>query len=123
MILIFLFCFLYSALPSDPPSAVTDLAAVLTPTSLSVNYTAVGVLLQWLLPPAQSPLITAFMLQARQEKGEWVTLDREIKVNATEILVRGLTRVRFHMTYSKMYRTLRLRNELLLNFPTTGLLL
>ncbi|MCI4380958.1 hypothetical protein PGIGA_G00245980 [Pangasianodon gigas] len=78
--------------PTDPPTVVTDLAALLAPTSLSVNYTAVGVLLQWLPPPAQSPLITAFMLQARREKGEWVTLDREIKVNATEILVQGLTR-------------------------------
>ncbi|MCJ8735074.1 hypothetical protein PDJAM_G00242620 [Pangasius djambal] len=78
--------------PTDPPTVVTDLAALLAPTSLSVNYTAVGVLLQWLPPPAQSPLITAFMLQARREKGEWITLDREIKVNATEILVQGLTR-------------------------------
>ncbi|XP_058245896.1 uncharacterized protein igsf9b isoform X3 [Hemibagrus wyckioides] len=78
--------------PTDPPTEVTDLAALLAPTSLSVNYTAVGVLLQWLPPPAQSQLITAFMLQARQEKGEWVTVDRGISVNATEVLVQGLTR-------------------------------
>lgn len=100
--LIFLFCFSHSALPTDLSTVVTDLAALLPPTSLSVNYTAVGVLLQWLLPPTQSPLITAFMLQARQEKGEWTTLDREIKVNITEILVPGLTRVRFQVTSSKM---------------------
>lgn len=93
------FCFPYSALPTDPPTVLTDLAARPVPTSLSVNYTAEGVLLQWLLPSAQSPLITAFMLQARQEKSEWITLDREIKVNSTEILVQGLTRVRFHVTY------------------------
>lgn len=95
VMLIFLFCFPYSAPPTDPPTEITDLAARLAPTSLSVNYTAVGVLLQWLPPPAQSQLITAFMLQARQEKGEWVTLDSEIHVNATEILVQGLTRVWF----------------------------
>ncbi|XP_060788689.1 protein turtle homolog A-like [Neoarius graeffei] len=78
--------------PTVRPTVVTDLAALLAPTSLSVNYTAVGVLLQWLPPPVQSPLITAFMLQARQEKGEWLTLDREINVNTTEIFVQGLTR-------------------------------
>lgn len=90
--------FFIIALPTDPPTAVTELVALLAPTSLSVNYTTVGVLLQWQLPPAQSPLITAFMLQARQEKGDWVTLDEEIKVNATEILVQGLTRVWFQVT-------------------------
>lgn len=93
--LLSLFCFPYSALPTEPPTVLTNLAELLVPTSLSVSYTTEGVLLQWLLPPAQSPLITAFMLQARQEKGEWITLDREIKVNATGIFVQGLTRVRF----------------------------
>ncbi|XP_053480879.1 uncharacterized protein igsf9b [Ictalurus furcatus] len=78
--------------PTYPPTVVTDVAALLAPTSLSVNYTAVGVLLQWLPPCAQSPLIKAFVLQASQEMGEWVTLDREINVNSTEILVQGLTR-------------------------------
>ncbi|KAI5094910.1 protein turtle-like A, partial [Silurus meridionalis] len=75
---------------TDQPTLVN--AVLLAPTSLSVNYTEVGVLLQWLLPPAQSPLITAFMIQARQENGEWVVLDREINANATEILVQGLAR-------------------------------
>ncbi|KAM9475167.1 uncharacterized protein igsf9b [Clarias gariepinus] len=78
--------------PKEPPTVVTDLAALLAPTSLSINYTAVGVLLRWLPPPAHSPLITAYMLQARQEKGKWVTLDGEIPANTTEILVQGLTR-------------------------------
>ncbi|KAF4072182.1 hypothetical protein AMELA_G00260180 [Ameiurus melas] len=78
--------------PTYPPTVVTDVAALLAPTSLSVNYTAVGVILQWLPPRAQSPLVKAFVLQARQEMGEWITLDGEINVNSTEILVQGLTR-------------------------------
>lgn len=95
--LIFPICFPYSAPPTEPPTVVTDLAALLAPTSLSINYTAVGVLLRWLPPPAHSPLITAYMLQARQEKGKWVTLDGEIPANTTEILVQGLTRVKFQI--------------------------
>ncbi|XP_060738290.1 uncharacterized protein igsf9b isoform X3 [Tachysurus vachellii] len=91
-----IFTIITLAPPTDPPTEITDLAARLAPTSLSVNYTAVGVLLQWLPPPAQTQLITAFMLQARPEKGEWVTLDSEINVNATEILVQGLTRDSFY---------------------------
>ncbi|XP_036434708.1 protein turtle homolog A isoform X3 [Colossoma macropomum] len=78
------------AAPTDPPTVVTTLAAIPPPTSLSVNRTAVGVLLQWSPPSVQSPPITAFVLQARQEKGEWVTLDGAVNLNVTEMIVQGL---------------------------------
>ncbi|XP_062854797.1 protein turtle homolog A [Trichomycterus rosablanca] len=80
------------ALPTDPPTENTNLATPAAPTLLSVNYTAAGVLLQWLPPPAESPPITAFMLQAKQEKEDWITLNEAIDVNVTSIIVLGLTR-------------------------------
>ncbi|XP_072538047.1 uncharacterized protein igsf9b [Salminus brasiliensis] len=78
--------------PTDPPTVVTTLATIPPPTSLSVNRTAVGVLLRWFPPSVESPPITAFILQARQEKGEWVTLDGAVNVNVTELIVQGLIR-------------------------------
>uniref|UniRef100_A0A3B4DJX9 Immunoglobulin superfamily, member 9b n=1 Tax=Pygocentrus nattereri TaxID=42514 RepID=A0A3B4DJX9_PYGNA len=80
------------AAPTDPPTVLTTLAALPPPTSLSVNRTAVGVLLQWSPPSVQSPPITAFILQARQEKGDWVTLDGAVNLNLTEMIVQGLIR-------------------------------
>uniref|UniRef100_A0A4W4FA11 Immunoglobulin superfamily, member 9b n=1 Tax=Electrophorus electricus TaxID=8005 RepID=A0A4W4FA11_ELEEL len=65
----------------DPPTIVTTFTALLPPTSLSINRTVVGVLLQWTAPPHESPPITAFVLQARQEKSQWVTLDEAININ------------------------------------------
>ncbi|XP_066499348.1 uncharacterized protein igsf9b [Hoplias malabaricus] len=70
---------------------IRTLAKIPPPTSLSINRTAVGVLLQWSTPPFESPF-TAFMLQARQGDGEWVTLDGEISINVTEMMVQGLLR-------------------------------
>ncbi|XP_026855516.2 uncharacterized protein igsf9b [Electrophorus electricus] len=77
-------------LPTDPPTIVTTFTALLPPTSLSINRTVVGVLLQWTAPPHESPPITAFVLQARQEKSQWVTLDEAININVTEMIVQGL---------------------------------
>ncbi|XP_076859691.1 uncharacterized protein igsf9b isoform X2 [Brachyhypopomus gauderio] len=80
------------SLPTDLPTVVTTFAALLPPTSLSVNRTAMGVLLQWTAPPPESLPITAFVLQARQEKSEWVTLDGAINISVTEMIVQGLIR-------------------------------
>ncbi|KAG9270632.1 hypothetical protein AMEX_G15603 [Astyanax mexicanus] len=77
---------------TDPPTVVTILATIPPPTSLSANRTAVGVLLQWSPPSVESSQITAFVLQGRQDKGEWVTLDGAVNINATELVVQGLFR-------------------------------
>ncbi|XP_051950872.1 LOW QUALITY PROTEIN: uncharacterized protein LOC127621347 [Xyrauchen texanus] len=76
--------------PTEVPTVVTTIAKFSPPTSLSANRTSAGVLLQWLPPPEEFPPITAIVLQARREKGEWVTLYRAITVNATELIVQGL---------------------------------
>ncbi|XP_051524823.1 uncharacterized protein LOC127424089 [Myxocyprinus asiaticus] len=78
--------------PTEVPTVVTTIATFSPPTSLSANHTSAGVLLQWLPPPEGSPSITAFVLQARREKGEWVTLYRAIAVNKTELIVQGLVK-------------------------------
>ncbi|XP_030621083.1 uncharacterized protein igsf9b [Chanos chanos] len=70
--------------PTEPPFA--------PPTLLSANRTAVGILLQWVPPTAESSSITGFVLQARREKGEWVTLDGAISVNTSELIVQGLVK-------------------------------
>lgn len=64
------------------------------PTLLSANRTSLGVLLQWLSPLEESPPLTSFVLQAKRGKGEWVTIDREIAVNVTELIVQGLVKVK-----------------------------
>lgn len=53
-----------------------------------------GILLQWLPPAVDSPPITAVVLQARREKGEWLTLYDTIAVNMTELIVQGLVKVK-----------------------------
>lgn len=80
------------AAPTEVPNAVTTIVTLAPPTSLSANRTSVGILLQWLPPAADSPPITAVVLQARQEKGEWLTLYDAITVNATELIVQGLVK-------------------------------
>lgn len=73
---------------------VTTIAVLPPPTLLSANRTSLGVLLQWLLPLEESPPLTSFVLQAKRGKGEWVTIDREIAVNVTELIVQGLVKVK-----------------------------
>ncbi|KAG7272767.1 hypothetical protein CRUP_015409 [Coryphaenoides rupestris] len=60
------------------------------PGDLSINLTLAGVILRWAPPPAQHPPITALVLQARPEHGEWLVLDRDIDANASEVVVPGL---------------------------------
>lgn len=72
---------------------VTTIAVLPPPTLLSANRTSLGVLLQWLPPLEEFPPLTSFVLQAKRGKGEWVTIDREIAVNVTELIVQGLVKV------------------------------
>uniref|UniRef100_A0A8C1N1W3 Immunoglobulin superfamily, member 9b n=1 Tax=Cyprinus carpio TaxID=7962 RepID=A0A8C1N1W3_CYPCA len=74
------------------PTVVTTIAVMSPPTLLSANRTSLGVLLQWVPPPEESPPLTSFVLQAKRGKGEWVTIDREIAVNVTELIVQGLAK-------------------------------
>ncbi|XP_041956251.1 uncharacterized protein igsf9b [Alosa sapidissima] len=76
--------------PTDPPTVVSEVAALAPPTLLSVNRTSEGILLQWVPPPADSLPITSFVLQARLEGGKWVTLDGTINANSSDMLVQGL---------------------------------
>ncbi|KAJ8371182.1 hypothetical protein SKAU_G00112100 [Synaphobranchus kaupii] len=76
--------------PTDPPTIVTTVSKLAPPTSLSANRSSEGIVLTWKRPPSKSPPITAFVLQARREKGEWSILNGAIGANKTEILVEGL---------------------------------
>ncbi|XP_050973846.1 protein turtle homolog A isoform X2 [Labeo rohita] len=78
--------------PTEAPTMVTTIAVLSPPTLLSANRTSLGVLLQWVPPLEESPPITSFVLQAKRGKGEWVTIDREIAVNVTELIVQGLVK-------------------------------
>lgn len=73
---------------------VTTIAVLSPPTLLSANRTSLGVFLQWVPPLEESPPLTSFVLQAKRGKGEWVTIDREIAVNVTELIVQGLVKVK-----------------------------
>uniref|UniRef100_A0A9J8CR82 Immunoglobulin superfamily, member 9b n=1 Tax=Cyprinus carpio carpio TaxID=630221 RepID=A0A9J8CR82_CYPCA len=77
---------------TEAPTVVTTIAVMSPPTLLSANRTSLGVLLQWVPPPEESPPLTSFVLQAKRGKGEWVTIDREIAVNVTELIVQGLAK-------------------------------
>uniref|UniRef100_A0A672P0R5 Uncharacterized LOC107553037 n=1 Tax=Sinocyclocheilus grahami TaxID=75366 RepID=A0A672P0R5_SINGR len=79
--------------PTETPTVVTTIAMLFPPTLLSANRTSLGVLLQWVPPLEESPPLTSFVLQAKRGKGEWVTIDREIAVNVTELIVQGLVSV------------------------------
>uniref|UniRef100_A0A673M3E2 Uncharacterized LOC107714578 n=1 Tax=Sinocyclocheilus rhinocerous TaxID=307959 RepID=A0A673M3E2_9TELE len=76
----------------EAPTVVTTIAMLSPPTLLSANRTSLGVLLQWVPPLEESPPLTLFVLQAKRGKGEWVTIDREIAVNVTELIVQGLVK-------------------------------
>uniref|UniRef100_A0A673HRC3 Uncharacterized LOC107713033 n=1 Tax=Sinocyclocheilus rhinocerous TaxID=307959 RepID=A0A673HRC3_9TELE len=78
--------------PTEAPTMVTTIAVLSPPTLLSANRTSLGVLLQWVPPLEESPPLTSFVLQAKRGKGEWVTIDREIAVNMTELIVQGLVK-------------------------------
>ncbi|XP_042617580.1 uncharacterized protein LOC109059412 [Cyprinus carpio] len=78
--------------PTEAPTMVTTIAVMSPPTLLSANRTSLGVLLQWVPPLEESPPLTSFVLQAKRGKGEWVTIDREIAVNVTELIVQGLAK-------------------------------
>ncbi|XP_016356452.1 uncharacterized protein LOC107699646 [Sinocyclocheilus anshuiensis] len=78
--------------PTEAPTVVTTIAMLSPPTLLSANRTSLGVLLQWVPPLEESPPLTSFVLQAKRGKGEWVTIDREIAVNVTELIVQGLVK-------------------------------
>ncbi|XP_077078740.1 uncharacterized protein igsf9b isoform X2 [Siphateles boraxobius] len=78
--------------PTNTPSVVTTIEVLLPPTLVSANRTSLGVLLQWVPPLEESPPLTSFVLLAKRGKGEWVTIDREIAVNVTELIVQGLVK-------------------------------
>ncbi len=87
-------CFFYiAAPPTEAPTMVTTIAVLSPPTLMSANRTSLGVLLQWVPPLEESPPLTSFALQAKRGKGEWVTIDREIAINLTELIVQGLVKV------------------------------
>lgn len=80
-------------MPTEKPTSVTALPVVDPPLFLSANRTDEGVLLQWLPPEAPSSPLTGFMLQARRDQGQWLTLTKDISANQSELLVQGLFRV------------------------------
>lgn len=61
--------------------------------SLSVNQTEGGVVLQWSPPAAPAFLPTDYVLQARRNQGQWVTLSSNISASKSQLLVPGLLRV------------------------------
>ncbi|XP_048845402.1 uncharacterized protein igsf9b isoform X1 [Brienomyrus brachyistius] len=108
--------------PTDPPIVVTSAPKLPPPSFLLVNQTSKGILLQWVPPPPQSPPITGFMLQARQEKSQWGILNEAISGNSSEILVQGLLKDSIYEL-----RLLSLRNEVVgepsesVNVSTVGM--
>lgn len=89
----------------DPPLKRSKLRP---PGSLSANQGPAGVVLQWLLPEAQHPPLTGFVLQSRTEQGEWFNLEEDISANSSEIVVPGL-----HKDCVYELRLLSRRGELL----------
>lgn len=80
-------------MPTEKPTSVTTLPILDPPIFLSANRTDEGVLLQWLPPEAPASPLTGFVLQARKDQGQWVTLTNNISANQNELLVQGLLRV------------------------------
>ncbi|XP_036382069.1 protein turtle homolog A [Megalops cyprinoides] len=108
--------------PTDPPLRITTMPKLAPPISLSTNQSSRGIILKWEHPPSQSPPITSFVLQARREKGDWLTLNGAISANKSEILVEGLLK-----DSSYELRLLSRRNKLLsepsesVNVSTAGM--
>lgn len=82
-----------SAVPTEPPTAITALPVLGPPVLLEVNQTERGFLLQWSPPEAPPSPLTGFILQARQDQGQWVTLTSDIGASQRELLVERLLRV------------------------------
>ncbi|TRY60531.1 hypothetical protein DNTS_026950 [Danionella cerebrum] len=80
------------ASPTEAPSLLSTIPELSPPTLLSVNRTLLGISMQWVPPPEASPPLTSFVLQAKRGKGEWVTVDRNIAVNMTKMIVQGLVK-------------------------------
>ncbi|XP_070706257.1 protein turtle homolog A [Pempheris klunzingeri] len=89
----------------DPPPRRSKLKP---PATLSANRGSAGVVLQWSLPEALHPPVTGFVLQSRDEQGEWFDLDENISANSSEIVVPGL-----HKDCVYELRLLSRRGELL----------
>ncbi|XP_054628889.1 protein turtle homolog A isoform X1 [Dunckerocampus dactyliophorus] len=110
------------ALPTEAPTVITTLPILEPPIFLSANRTRQGVLLQWSPPETPSSPLTGYVLQARRNQGQWVTLSRNISANQSEVLVQGLLR-----DSSYDLRLLSCSNKLLsepsdfVNISTTGM--
>ncbi|KAL4660443.1 hypothetical protein GN956_G1335 [Arapaima gigas] len=76
--------------PTAPPLVPTAEPKLAPPSQLSTNQTLKGIVLQWEWPPPQVPPITGFMLQGRQQGGEWQILDGAVGGNSSQVLVQGL---------------------------------
>lgn len=76
------------------PDALPISSKLEPPTLLSFNQSSEGVYLRWTVPSPQQLPIDGFVLQSRLEQGEWKTLDGDISVNKSEMLVQGLQKVR-----------------------------
>lgn len=93
----------FSAVPTEKPTSVTTLPVLDPPLFLSANRTDEGVLLQWWPPEDPSSPLTGFMLQARIDQGQWLTLTQDIPSNQSELLVQGLFRVIYLYCASLMH--------------------
>ncbi|XP_034548782.1 protein turtle homolog A [Notolabrus celidotus] len=80
------------AVPTEEPTAVTNLPNLEPPILLMVNRTEQGVLLQWSPPEAPSSPLTGYVLHARRDQSHWVILSSNISANQSELLVQGLLR-------------------------------
>lgn len=83
------------AVPTEKPASVTTLPVLDPPFFLTANETDEGLSLQWLPPEAPASPLTGFILQARQDQGQWFTLNKDISANQSQLLVEGLFRVLF----------------------------
>lgn len=75
----------------DPQPVVKELVP---PTLLSANATAGGVVIRWKAVRGQVPPIQSFLLQSRQEGGQWSNLVEGINANRTHMVLQDLSKVR-----------------------------
>ncbi|XP_034152549.1 protein turtle homolog A isoform X3 [Esox lucius] len=80
------------ALPTDPPTVVTNPSTINPPLFLSANQTMLGIILHWYPPEIQTTPLTGYVLQASRDRGQWVILNSGVKANQTKLLVQGLLR-------------------------------
>lgn len=81
-------------MPTEKPTSVTTVPILDPPMLLSANRTEQGIFLQWWPPETPSSPLTGYVLQARRDQGQWVILSGNISANQSELLVKGLLRVR-----------------------------